>query len=101
VSGVWIAVIAVSAATLLLKAAGPVVLAGRELPRTTRGVVDMLAPALLAALVVTNEIGGDRRYVFDDRLIGLAAAVVAIRLRAPLLVVVILAAAATALARLV
>jgi branched-subunit amino acid transport protein len=99
VTGVWTTVAVVSVATILLKAAGPVLLAGRELPRTTRGVVEMLAPALLAALVVTQAIGGDRRYVFDERLLGLAAAVVAIRLRAPLLAVVVVAAAVTALAR--
>ena len=98
-TGVWTTVAVVSVATILLKAAGPVLLAGRELPRTTRGVVEMLAPALLAALVVTQAIGGDRRYVFDERLLGLAAAVVAIRLRAPLLAVVAVAAAVTALAR--
>ena len=98
-TSVWTTVAVVSVATILLKAAGPVLLAGRELPRTTRGVVEMLAPALLAALVVTQAIGGDRRYVFDERLLGLAAAVVAIRLRAPLLAVVVVAAAVTALAR--
>ena len=98
-SDVWIAVAAVSAATILLKATGPFLLAGRELPRWAGGIVAMLAPALLAALVVTQAIGGDRRYVFDERLIGLAAAAVAIRLRAPLLAVVALAAAVTAAAR--
>lgn len=98
-TGVWTTVAVVSVGTVLLKAAGPVLLAGRELPRTTRGVVEMLAPALLAALVVTQATGGDRRYVFDERLLGLAAAVVAIRLRAPLLAVVVVAAAVTALAR--
>jgi branched-subunit amino acid transport protein len=100
-NAVWLIVLAVSVATIALKATGPVLLAGRELPRATRGVVEMLAPALLAALVVTQAIGGDRRYVFDARLAGLAAALVAIRLRAPLLAVVIVAAAATALARAV
>jgi branched-subunit amino acid transport protein len=99
VSDVWLTVLVVSAATIALKAIGPVVLAGRELPRVTRGLVEMLAPALLAALVVTQAIGGDRRYVFDARLAGLAAAVVAIRLRAPTLLVVVLAAAVTAAAR--
>lgn len=98
-SDVWLTVLVVSAATIALKAIGPVVLAGRELPRVTRGLVEMLAPALLAALVVTQAIGGDRRYVFDARLAGLAAAVVAIRLRAPTLLVVVLAAAVTAAAR--
>jgi branched-subunit amino acid transport protein len=99
VNAVWLTVLVVSIATIALKATGPVLLAGRELPRATRGVVEMLAPALLAALVVTQAIGGDRRYVFDARLVGLAAAVVAIRLRAPLLAVVVVAAAATAAAR--
>lgn len=98
-TAVWTTVAVVSVATILLKAGGPVLLAGRELPRAMRGVVEMLAPALLAALVVTQAIGGDRRYVFDERLLGLAAAVVAIRLRAPLLAVVVVAAAVTALAR--
>lgn len=98
-NAVWLTVLVVSAATIALKATGPVLLAGRELPRATRGVVEMLAPALLAALVVTQAIGGDRRYVFDPRLAGLAAAVVAIRLRAPLLAVVMVAAAVTALVR--
>jgi branched-subunit amino acid transport protein len=101
VSAVWTTVVAVSVATVLLKATGPVLLAGRDLPRSVRGVVEMLAPALLAALVVTQAIGADRRYVFDARLLGLGAAVVAIRLRAPLLGVVVVAAAVTALARAV
>jgi branched-subunit amino acid transport protein len=78
-----------------------VALGGRELPAWFSGVVVLLAPALLAALVVTQAIGGDRRYVFDARLAGLAAAVVAIRLRAPLLAVVVVAAAVTAVARAV
>ena len=60
----------------------------------------MLAPAVLAALVVTQAIGADRRLVFDERLLGLAAAIVAIRMRAPLLVIIVAAAGVTALARL-
>jgi hypothetical protein len=59
----------------------------------------MLAPALLAALVVTQAVGADRELVFDERLLGIAAAIVAIRLRAPLLVIVVAAAGVTALAR--
>jgi branched-subunit amino acid transport protein len=99
VSDVWIAVAAVGAGTAGLKAVGPVALGGRQLPRHVMGVVELLAPALLAALVVTQAVGGDRRLVFDARLIGLAAAMVALRLRAPLLLVVIVAAVTTALAR--
>jgi uncharacterized membrane protein len=98
---VWIAVGAVGAGTILLKAAGPLLLGGRELPGRMRGVVELLAPALLSALVVTQAVGGDRALVFDARLVGLAVGAVAVRLRAPLLLVVVLAAAATALVRTV
>jgi branched-subunit amino acid transport protein len=100
VSGVWTAVAAVGAGTVALKATGPVLLGGRGLPPRLAAVVALLAPALLAALVVTQAVGGDRELVFDARLAGLAAAVLALRLRAPLLLVVILAAATAALVRL-
>jgi branched-subunit amino acid transport protein len=100
-SAVWLAVIVVGAATIVLKATGPALLGGRELPPRVNSLVVLLAPAVLAALVVTQVVGGERELVFDARLVGLGAAVGAIALRAPLLVVVVVAAAATALARLV
>jgi branched-subunit amino acid transport protein len=78
-----------------------VLLGGRPLPEHLTGIVELLAPALLAALVVTQVVGGDEEIVLDARLVGLGAAVVAIVLRAPLLVVVVAAAAATALVRLI
>jgi hypothetical protein len=99
VSSVWVIVGLVGAATVIFKSSGPVLLGGRDLPPRIAGVVGMLAPALLAALVVTQAVAGDRRLVFDARLIGLAGAAVAVRLRAPILVVVVLAAGLTAAAR--
>lgn len=99
-SGVWVVVLVVGAATVALKAVGPVLLGGRELPAPVTGIVGLLAPSLLAALVVTQAVGGsEREVVADARLVGLAAAVAALLLRAPLLLVVVAAAAATALAR--
>lgn len=100
-SEVWIIIGVVAAATIALKAVGPVLLGGRPLPEHLTGIVELLAPALLAALVVTQVVGGDEEIVLDARLVGLGAAVVAILLRAPLLVVVVAAAAATALVRLI
>ena len=99
-SPVWITVTAVGAGTIVLKAAGPVILGGRPLPRRVADVVELLAPSLLAALVVTQTVGGDGKLVFDARLAGLAAAIVALRLRAPLLLVVVVAAVVAALVRL-
>jgi branched-subunit amino acid transport protein len=100
-SPVWVAVLCVGAATAALKAAGPVLLGGRQLPSWLAGPVSLLAPAVLAAFVVTQAVGGHREIVADARLVGLGAAAIAVALRAPILVVVIAAAAATALARLV
>ena len=96
---VWIAVVLVGAATVALKAAGPVLLGGRELPARVRVLVGLLAPALLAALVVTQTLASDRDVVVDARLAGVAAAAVSLRLRAPILVAVVVAAAVTAAIR--
>ena len=98
-SNIWLAIVVVGAATVLLKATGPVLLGGRDLPPHVDALVVLLAPAVLAALVVTQVVAGDRELVFDARLVGLGAAGVAIALRAPLVVVVAVAAAATAAAR--
>ena len=99
-NAVWIVVLAVGAATVALKAVGPVLLGGRELPAALTGVVGLLAPALLAALVVTQVAAGEEyEVVADARLLGLAAAAVALLLRAPLLLVIVAAAAVTAAAR--
>jgi branched-subunit amino acid transport protein len=100
-SSAWIAVLAVGAATVALKATGPVLAAGRQLPLATASVVDLLAPALLAALVATNAFGGDGALVLDARGAGLAVAGLAVALRAPLLVVVVAAALTAALLRAV
>ena len=62
--------------------------------------MSLLAPAVLAALVVTQAVGGHREIVADARLVGLGAGAIAVALRAPILAVVVVAAAAAAVARL-
>jgi branched chain amino acid efflux pump len=101
VSTVWLVVLVVGIATVALKATGPVLLGGRELPVRVASVVGLLAPVLLAALVVTQTVGGDNELVLDARLAGVGAGTAAIAARAPLPVVVVVAALATAVARLV
>ena len=98
-SDAWLVVVVVGAVTVALKATGPVLLGGRDLPPRLGDVVELLAPAVLAALIVTQAVGGDRALVLDERLAGLAAAAVALRLRAPVLLVVLVAAAVTAALR--
>ena len=50
----WITVGLLAVTTALIKGAGPVVLGGRELPERFSGVVVLMAPALLTALIVTS-----------------------------------------------
>ena len=95
----WIAVLAVGVATVAIKGAGTLVFADRALPRGMAAVMPLLAPALLAALVVGQTAADGRTLVVDARIAGVAAAAVALALRAPLLVVLGVAAAVAAWAR--
>jgi branched-subunit amino acid transport protein len=101
VSAAWLCVLAVGAATVAFKATGPVLLGRRALPVWLAGPVALLAPAVLAALVVTQAVGGHREIVADARLAGLGVGAAALALRAPLLVVVTVSAATAAVVRLI
>jgi branched-subunit amino acid transport protein len=101
VSEVWIVVVAVGAATLLFKAAGPVILGRRQLPRRVNAVVALIAPVMLIALVVVQTFGGDEELVVDARVPGVAAAAVAIWRGASVIPAMAVAAVVTALLRLV
>jgi branched-subunit amino acid transport protein len=96
----WVVIVVVGALTIVFKAAGPVLLGTRQLPPQVASVVELLAPAMLASLVVTQTVGGDHELVLDERLVGVAAGSLAVWLRMPLLVVMAVAAVAAALVRL-
>jgi branched-subunit amino acid transport protein len=101
VSAPWATVLAVGAGTAVLKAVGPVGVSGRRLPPRVAELLETVGPAILAALVVTETFASGRSLVLDARLAGVAAGIVAVVLRAPFWLVVIVGALATALARLV
>lgn len=100
-SSAWATVLAVGAGTIVLKSVGPVGVAGKELHPRVAELLSMVAPAILAALVVTETFAHGRSLVVDARVAGVAAGAVAIALRAPLWAVIVLGAAATAVARLI
>ena len=100
-SAAWTAVLVVGLATVALKAAGPVLAGGRELPQGSARVVNLLAPALLAALVATQAFASEEALALYERGAGLVAAAGAILLKAPLLVVVLVAAVTAAGLRLI
>ncbi|MDP8950381.1 MAG: AzlD domain-containing protein [Actinomycetota bacterium] len=95
----WVTIVAVALASAAIKAAGPVLVGGRELPPRVVAVIALLAPALLAALVVTETFGEERHLMLDERAVGVSVAAAALALRAPVLLAVALAAVTTALIR--
>jgi branched-subunit amino acid transport protein len=100
-SAVWASIAIMTVVNFALKAAGPVALGGRELPRVLRRPLALLPAALLTALVVTQTFADGSALVLDARAGGVAAALVALALRRGMLIVLLVAAATTALLRLV
>ncbi len=97
---VWTAIVVVVVISFAIKAAGPALLGGRALPPRARAVIALLAPVLLAALVVVNVAGPDWA-TFDWTVpVGLAVVVAAHARRAPTMVAIVLGASVTALLRL-
>jgi len=99
-SDATIVLIVLAAGTYLFKSAAPLVLGARPLPVRIGRLVELLPAALLAALAVVSTLADGSSIVVDARLAGLVAAGVALWRHAPFVVVIVVAAAATALVRL-
>jgi Branched-chain amino acid transport protein (AzlD) len=96
----WLTVAVLCVGTLLIKAAGPIAMGGQRPTGRLGDVIALVAPALLAALVVYETLSaGSHSLKVDARVLGLAAAAASIYLKLPITVVVIAAAGTTALAR--
>lgn len=98
---VWTTIAVLAVATAAIRASGPVLLGGRELPPRVLSVIALLAPALLAALVVVQTVGAPAggALELDARIAGVAAAGGVLVAGASTLPAVALAALVTALAR--
>ena len=95
----WAVVGLCAVVTAAIKAAGPLALGGRELPGWFAAVVALLAPALLAALVVTQALAdGDQLAIGADSF-GVAAAGVVLWRGGSILLGVTVAAVVTAALR--
>jgi len=98
----WALVAWLLVTTAVIRASGPVALGGRELPARATGMIALLGPALLAALVVTETFRGEgSELTLDERALGVAGAGVVLALRGSILVALAVAMAVTAGARAV
>ncbi len=100
-SEVWLTIGVLTVASAIIRASGPVALGGRDLPPRFQAVIVLVAPALLAALVVVQTVaapaGGSLE--IDERVAGVGAAGLALWAGASTLPVIAIAALVTALSR--
>jgi branched-subunit amino acid transport protein len=96
----WLSVLAVTVATWAMKASGPLALGDRQLPRIAVNITTLMAPVLLAGLILVD-LGGEGWNDLDwDQVLGVGVAGLARTLKAPMLLAVVCGIAATALLRL-
>ncbi|MEA2349625.1 MAG: hypothetical protein QOG86_566 [Thermoleophilaceae bacterium] len=96
----WVVIAALTVSTIAIKAAGPLLLGGRDLPDWALGVMALLAPALLAALTAVEALGAeDGSLHLDARTAGVAAAGATVVARAPMVVTIAVAAGVAAAIR--
>jgi Branched-chain amino acid transport protein (AzlD) len=96
----WILIVVLSLGTVLLKTIGPVLAGGRRPPAPLTRVIALIAPALISALIVTGTFTTGRHLVIDARAAGLAVGAIALWLRVPAVLAMIMAAVVCALLRL-
>ena len=93
---VWWTIAGCTVVTAVIKGIGPIALGGRELPPRVIGVIALMAPALLAALVMTSTFAVGDRWHVGANTAGVAVAGVVLVRKGPLLVAVLAAVAVTA-----
>lgn len=98
-SDAWTTVLVLTVATALIRASGPVLLGDRDLAAPLRRIVVLLAPALLAALVITETLSDADGLVLDERAAGVAVAGLLLLWRDSLLLAMAAAVVVTAAAR--
>ncbi len=97
----WTAIAILAAGAYLLKAFGVIVLGRAGLHERIVEVVGLLPAALLAGIVVLQTVVTGTTLVVDARAAGVAVGAIAAWRRAPLPLVLVVAAATTALVRAV
>lgn len=95
----WFLIGVLSVVAYALKAVGFVVVGGRTMPQVIDRCLSLIPASLLAALVVKDTFTVANDLVVDARAAGLVVAGLAVWRRAPFIVVVVAAMAATAVVR--
>lgn len=95
----WTLVLLLALGAYACKAIGFVVVGNRPLPTRIERCLALIPAALITALVVKDTFSISQDLVLDARAAGIAAAAIAAWRRAPLVVVIVVGAAVTAVIR--
>ena len=95
----WTLIILLTIGAYAFKVTGLVILGGRTLPPIFERCLALIPAAVVTALVMKDTFTQGQELVLDARAFGIAVAVIAAWRKAPLIVVIVLGAAVTALVR--
>lgn len=93
---IWAVIGFCTLTTAAIKAVGPVTLGGRDLPAWFEGIIQLMAPALLAALVCVQAFADGDRLAIGEDTAGVAVAGVLLWRGGNVVAAVVVAAAVTA-----
>jgi len=95
----WTLIILLAVGAYAFKVTGLIILGGRSLPPVFERCLGLIPAAIITALVMKDTFTVGQDLTLDARALGIAVAVIAAWKRAPLIVVIVLGAAATAIVR--
>jgi branched-subunit amino acid transport protein len=95
----WWFIVVLAAGCYAFKVLGLVIIGDRHMPAVVTRCLALIPPAMISALVALNTFSVGQHLVIDARAAGVGAAVIAAWRRAPLIVIILLGAAVTALVR--
>lgn len=95
----WTLIIALALGAYAFKFTGLVILGGRTLPAPFERCLALIPAAVISALIMKDTLTQGRDIVIDARAAGILVAIFAAWRRAPLIAVIVLGAATTALIR--
>lgn len=95
----WTLIILLAVGAYAFKVTGLIILGGRSLPPVCERCLGLIPAAIITALVMKDTFTVGQDLTLDARALGIAVAVIAAWKRAPLIVVIVLGAAVTALVR--
>lgn len=95
----WMLIVALGAGLFAIRFTGLLAPAGSQLPPTVRMLAESMPLAIVAALVFVQTLTSEGAFAVDTRALGVLAALILARLRAPLIVAVLVGVAVTSVAR--